>query len=223
MIVDIGIYSHRLSYLAEMCARSIVRHTNQSYNLIIVCEPGSCHQNMNRVLDRSTQDILILMDEDVQILQDNWLDLLVSEVSKPKIGVVGTFVARNADARNSWMEHPENPGDWPREREWIPAHVMCFDMRKCRDFLRFDESIPWIMGMTDVDACVQLKSNGLKRMVDGRVVVYHPTRDRDEDRRREKRPTIKEQEEHYLSQVNYMMDKWGPLMVNLRSNEPLEV
>lgn len=223
-VIDIGVYCHRFSDFQVDCISSVAQHTKQSYNLIVVCEPGSCHKNMNRVLDRSMGDYLILMDEDVQIEQDNWLDLLTGDLESVKdAGVVGTFVARSQAALQAWSPEMATPGTWPEERTWIPAHVMCFDMRRVREFLRFDECIPWIMGMTDVDACLQIRHIGLRVMIDRRVVVYHPTRDDEETRAKEQRPTIAEQQKYFPDQFQYMSNKWGPALAGLAAQGMVEI
>lgn len=222
-IVDIGVYMHRWSELQVNCIRSIAEHTRSSYNLIVVCEPGSCHRNMNRVLERSTADFMILMDEDVEIYQANWLDILLADLEPKDVGVVGTFVGRSRDAMAAWSpDHPVE-GTWPQERPWIPAHVMAFPMHRVRDFLRFDECIPWVMGMTDVDACLQIRHHNLRVFTDRRVVVYHPTRDDDETRNVEERPKVSEQQKWFPEQLAYMQKKWGSALVGLHHQQGFEI
>lgn len=210
MIPDLAIYTHRWSGWQVRCAESIFDHTKRSFNLILVCEPGSCHQNMNRALRRSTSRYLCLIDEDVCIHQDHWLDVLLDTLAtKPKAAVVGCPDVKEFDDLGHALLMAQ-PDASIEEVRWLPAHVLMFDREKIPD-LCFDEAIPGQMCMTDLDACLQATSRGLKVYRDNRTVVYHPMRNDPETRRAEQRPTCEEQERWFPEQLVYMEKKWGEL------------
>lgn len=205
--VEIGIYTHRWSELQVRALESIARHTKQhQYSVLVTQVDGNCHQNMNRLWRRFSAPYVIMLDEDVEILQDGWLaGLLAALEADPELGVVGC---------TSMGERPESVPNPARIRVdytwWIPAYVMAFKRERV-PFLQFDEGIPGRCGMTDVDACLQIQSHGLKVGLNSEVVVYHPSREDDATRVREARPLVAEQQAWFSQQTAYMKNKWGRL------------
>lgn len=203
--VEIGIYTHRWSELQVRAIESIARHTKRhQYSILVTQREGNCHQNMNRLWRRFSAPFAIMMDEDVEVLQDGWLDgLLAALESDAEVGVMGCTAI--------WQRVLGLPDPGLPElsyEPWIPAHVMAFKRDRV-PFLHFDEAIPGQMGMTEVDACLQLARRGLRAAKNGNVVVYHPARDDDETRRVEQRPLVSQQKEWFPDQVRYMREKWG--------------
>ena len=210
--IDIAIWTHRWSDWLPKCAQSVAQHTRQSYNLIVVCEPGNCHENMNRVLARSHGRYLVFLDEDVEILDDDWLSLLVSDlVAYSDLGVVGCREAKDEFQRAFYrQDRAKALSEFPTGLSfttWIPAFVMVFD-RQRYPTLHFDENIPGDKGMTDVDACLQLRQHGLRVAVDNRLAVYHPSR-LEADRGRNGVPKKEDELAWFEKQRDYMAAKWG--------------
>lgn len=205
--VEIGIYTHRWSELQVQAIESIAAHTKRHQYSIVVCQtPGNCHQNLNRLWSRFSAPYVVVIDEDVEVLQDGWLDGLLRALdADPELGLVSC---------NPLAQRPLSIAEPDRVRltymTWVPAHVMAFKRERV-PFLQFDEAIPGQMGMTDVDACLQLRNNGLRVAVNTEVVVYHPVRDDDETRLREQRPSTGQQRRWFPAQVEYMRGKWGGL------------
>lgn len=209
--VEIAIYTHRWSQLQVSAIEGIARHTKtRQYSIVVTQKPGNCHQNMNRVWRRCSAPYVVLMDEDAWVLQDGWLDALIANLDDdPELGVVGCREIKDP-ALALTLPHPEPKPVKPIEKLWIPAYVMAFKRERVAPFLRFDEAIPGDMGMTDTDACLQIRLDGrLKVGQNPEVVVYHPARDDDETRIREQRPFTSQQKLWFVDQVAYMRQKWG--------------
>ncbi|MFH0962963.1 MAG: glycosyltransferase [Planctomycetota bacterium] len=209
-VPDIAVWTHRWSPLLVRCVESVARRTRGSYNLIVVCEPGNCHRNMNRVLARSRSRYLVFLDEDVEILDDSWLDRLLEDLrDHDGLGVVGCREIKDPFARALYLDRPDlvlaappAPLDFV---SWIPAYCMCLDRGRFPT-LSFDERIPGDKGMTDVDACLQLRSHGLSVARDNRFAVYHPAKSASERMRCAAREF-----EWFRAQRDYMTSKWGDL------------
>jgi len=205
--VEIGIYMHRWSELQVRAIESIARHTKRhQYSILVTQQPGNCHENMNRLWRRFSARYAVMMDEDVVVLQDGWLDALIGALeSDSELGVVGC-----SEVKTLPPSVPEPANTSLSYRSWVPAYVMAFDRERV-PFLLFDEGIPGAMGMTDLDACLQILDKGLRVASHPEVLVFHPARDDDDVRRGEQRPALAELKSWYPEQVAYMRMKWGGL------------
>ena len=209
-IPEVAIWTHRWSPFIGKCAASVARHTRGSYSLLVVCEPGTCHENMNRVLARSRSRYVVFLDEDVEILTHGWLDRLVRDLAQDeRLGAVGCAEVKDGFARALYLNGARRAQGGLVERTWIPAYVMAFD-RVRYPLLRFDERIPGDKGMTDVDACLQLRRHGFKVACDRRVVVYHPHKT-PAQRGKDGVPTQEDELAWFSAQRAYMTEKWGSL------------
>jgi len=214
------IWTHRWSPLIERCAAGVARHTRGDYDLIVVCREGTCHQNMNRALARSRSRYTVFLDDDVEILTDGWLEHLLADLAAEEtLGVVGCLEVKDPFAKALYREQPERfTRDCVERVTWIPAYVMCFDRGRF-PCLRFDERIPGAKGMTDVDACLQLRRHGLGVALDRRVVVYHPHKT-PEMRHSDGVPTEEEERAWFEKQREYMAEKWGEMYINDKTLNP---
>ena len=207
-IPDIVIWTHRWSPFIEKCAASVAKRTRGSYSILVVCEPGSCHENMNRALARTRSRYVVLLDEDVEVLTDGWLDILLGDLrSDETLGVVGAAEVKDMFGRAMYQNGSNRSIDGPQARTWIPAYVMAFDRQRCPTLV-FDERIPGLKGMTDVDACLQIRRHGLTVATDPRVMVYHPHKT-PAQRGHDGCPTQADELAWYEKQRAYMADKWG--------------
>lgn len=210
--VSLVVYQHRWSELQVRCLTSIARHTKRlQYDVIVVQKEGNCAKNMNRGWGRAKAPYVVMLDEDVVILQDEWLETLIDVLrNDPKAGVIGckeTKLLEEADLLEA--ENTVQPTLLAEVRSWLPAYVTCYARERVGEFLEFDEAIPGQMGMSDLDACLQITAKGLKCLYHPGVTVYHPARDDDETRLREQRPLTRQQQEWFPEQVSYMNVKWG--------------
>ena len=207
--VDCGLYCHRWSNWQVKLINSIAQHTkSHQYAIHVVQKRGNCHVNMGRLLRRFTAPYCVIMDEDALVLQDRWLDGLIWALEKDQtLGLVGCKDVKHEEE----ILRVQEPGQFTiRDTPWIPGFLMAFKRERV-EFLRPDEAIPGDMGMTDVDLCAQVRSQGLRVAVVPEIIVYHPARDDDETRRIEERPTLARQEEWFPLQQAYMREKWGDL------------
>jgi len=200
--LEIAIYCHRFSHWQVSAAESVARYTRRSHRLIQITEKGSAHVNLNRVLEAAQARYLVILDEDSALTQDDWADSFLETVGRPEVGLVGAFQKR------SYYQEP--PDQNLHIVPWTPGYFMGFDREKI-PHCRFDESIPGLNGMTDVDFCLQVRQfDPLQIVQDYRIGIYHPQRDEDEIRAVEERPTVKQQAAWYHDQMEYMRHKWGP-------------
>jgi GT2 family glycosyltransferase len=175
---------------------------------VVVQKAGTAHQNLNRVRERLRAPYTCILDEDVEILQDGWIERLIADLeANPAVGLVGCAEIKEESAKISIPRLLPDVGPL-RRLSWIPAYCMVFP-RTILEKVTFDESIPGDCGMTDVDACLQVDALGYEIAKDPEVVVYHPPRDDDETRSKEQRPTLAQQRAWFPGQVDYMIRKWG--------------
>lgn len=173
---------------------------------------------MARALARARSRTVILMDEDVMVWQPFWLDRLEADLrSFDDIGIVGTNDCKKPE--NLVFVPLKDEGHDLIPQNWVPAHVMAFAWDRLQDHVFPDTTIPGVMGMTDVDLCLQAEKASYRVLLDPNVVVYHPTRNHKETRIQEQRPTIEEQKACFERQVDYMVAKWGDFYVSRMKRE----
>jgi len=169
---------------------------------------------MNRVLLRSRSRYTVFLDEDVEILDNDWLDIAICDLkSVSDLGVVGCREIKDEferalyrHSRNVLLATLTEPLAFAT---WVPAYVMVFDRSRCAA-LAADENIPGAKGMTDVDMCLQIRTHGLRVGIDHRVCVYHPHK-RPQDRGGNGVPTKAEELAWFDAQRAYMTEKWGDM------------
>jgi hypothetical protein len=140
------------------------------------------------------------MDEDIVLLHDDWFERLEEDLlDDPKLAIVGC------------AEIKEPTDDWPipslRRVPWIAAYLIAVDRKKL-PWASYDENMPGLLGMTDVDLCLQARNAGYDVGCDTGVVVLH-----------QKLPELKDPEIHdhrstfrqneMKLQFAYMYEKWG--------------
>lgn len=217
-IVDLAVYTHRWSDYLPECLESIAKTTRGNYNIIIVDQPGSVHENMLRAWNRGSERFFCFIDEDVQFLAPGWLDALLEDFEKDdELGALGVGQFKEeAYAFDYQMAFPE--GKYVYELEpilqyklWVPAHVLLVDRDKKRiEDCAPDLNIPGIKGMSDLDFCLQVTAARYKVAEDHRVVVLHPWKKQTEEWLENiQNPTVAEEQDVFPKQVAYMLKKWG--------------
>lgn len=155
-------------------------------------EPGGFNFSalMNKALQRCEADIFVSLNNDVQVLDSNWLNNLVPLALRPDVGPVGCRLLF-PDAR---IEHNGvvlgEPGlahhvfeghqsgqigaperDFPKTWSAVTAACMVIEAKKLRAVGGFDESFR--VGGGDVDLCLRLGKSGLRSVVEPRVSLGH--------------------------------------------------
>lgn len=201
----------------DLCQESVVSHTGiisdktVEYEFHRMIHPANAHVNMNLAYRTGSARYVCLLDEDVQILTQDWIYHLLRDIaSDESIGVVGSAEVKDPIGKQAYLLQTD--GEYRSRRisvePWIPAFVMLFD-RERTPWLEFDEDLPGRKGMTDVDACLQLNAHGLCCVRDSGVMVYHPHKGDEASRIRDKTTTKAEEMECFEAQRQYMLRKWG--------------
>ncbi len=209
--ITLGIYGHEFRPTHPVQMAAIGRTVDCSYDLVLIRERGTVHENINRVLDRARTRYLVILDDDAIPLRAGWLRGLVSALKlHPDVGIVGVPQMRNLRSIRSWCSGwlivDEQAGCLV---SWVPGYVMAIDRTRA-SWLRADEQIPSPVGMSDVDLCLQAQSRGLRCLIDPRWPVYHPVK-----------PMPARGRAILEEQYKYMLRKWGSRTFAAVMNEPI--
>lgn len=202
---ELLVYTHRHSDWLPKLMESLARTVTVPYRVHTLIQPGSVHQNMQRVLEMAPSDsrFVCWLDEDIQFLDKDWLQCLLEQFQDPQVGMVGTAQVKTAEQLFDYEMFEKRGTELPNtpiEVDWLPAHCIMLDRSRVKS-LYADVNMPGIKGMSDVDICMQVRSQGLKIILDERVVVYHPWKPDVEN------PSA----DVFPEQVCYMLQKWGDL------------
>jgi hypothetical protein len=178
--------------LIANCRRSIVeKSTYSNYEILIAhngrISPGipSVHyrspgkfnlaHKWNFLIDQARGDYLILLNDDTEVIEPDWIQALLEFAMRPDVGVVGPKL-HFPDGRiqhagivfglatlcgHVFMGHPHDCPGTAHAREFSAVTAGCLMMRRGE---RLDERFP---GTFDVDLCLRMGKRGLK-------VVYTP-------------------------------------------------
>ena len=212
--VDIGIFMHEERSWFQKNLDALNSITEHPFNLILVNESGTAHENINRVIDRSTADRLVIMDDDAQILapDPNWLDIMMKTMDDdPRIGMLVPLEIKTEETLRPYLKDKKMLMDFaPRENlyySWLPGYLMMFDRSRTPD-IRADEGIPTPWGMSDLDLALQVRWLGFDCVCCTRFCVYHPWKYNDDG-------SIVEKKEWDEIQHNFMRDKWGEFFTDV--------
>jgi hypothetical protein len=215
-IPTIGIYMHRLQQWHGQQMRAIAELAGRSYDMILVQEPGTVHENINRVLRRAYEKnvrYLCLMDDDAIPLNEGFLDTLMDVMNAtPDCGVIQAMEIQQAELRNKYIakqRHKQLPSNLAQHTmlriPWLQGFLAFFDLWKTPG-LWADEAIPHPVGMSDLDLSLQVRKAGFQTYVCGCVAVYHP-----------EKPMRPHAKEHNEDQCKYMFQKWGQFFYDVAS------
>ncbi|MHA2263658.1 MAG: hypothetical protein ACXAEN_14780 [Candidatus Thorarchaeota archaeon] len=178
-IPDLAVWAHRWSDFFPRVIGSIAEHVRINYNLIVVAEPGNCHDNMQRVIDRSRSRFLCFMDEDIMLLDKDTIPRMI-EVLKQRddIALVVPMQLYTLALAAQYKKLIEERGPHPdfmstvKEINMCAAYCLMVDREKMPD-LYADRDIPTIKGFTDADMSLQAEALNLRRAVLASSYIYH--------------------------------------------------
>lgn len=203
MTPQISIYMHKLQPFHPMQLEAIARHTKRSYDLTVICEPGTVHENMLRAFKQARSRYFVLLDDDCIVLDDGWLDRLIEDLQDcPTLGAVTLPEMKNLRSVRAYRKCREDllPTSLPQvfTVKWIPGYLMAFDLERVPG-IDPDVKIPHPKGMSDVDVSLQVRAAGFHVGVSTRSAVYHPY----------KGGVTEQMREESKEQMDYMFQKWG--------------
>ncbi|HYC64390.1 MAG TPA: glycosyltransferase, partial [Reyranellaceae bacterium] len=75
---DVVVWAHREHPLQDLCERAVRAKTHKTnYRFHRSIAPTDCHQGMSRALKTGSARYVCLLDEDVEVLTDDWLAHLI--------------------------------------------------------------------------------------------------------------------------------------------------
>jgi hypothetical protein len=209
--VDLVMWAHRRHPIQEKLKASVEALTSGDFAYHEMIFPANCHVNQNRAFRTGEARYVCILDEDVQVIQREWIWHLIEVMEKdPKAGIVNCTEVKTLADRDRWIhafaqEPVVSATQWI---PWAPAYVSLFDRERTPD-LTWDEQIPGRKGMSDVDISLCVRELGLRCVRHLGVCVYHPDKG-DEDARRALETTSKREElDVFPAQHEYMVKKWG--------------
>lgn len=208
--VDLVMWAHRKHPIQQKLRDSVEALTSGDFAYHEMIFPANCHVNQNRAFRTGSARYVCLLDEDVQIIQKDWIWHLIDAMHQPKAGILNCCEVKTLEKRDDWIDtfaHAPVPTVC-FEIPWAPAYVSLFDRERTPDLL-WDEKIPGRKGMSDVDISLRVRDLGLKCYRHLAVCVYHP--DKGDEQQRAALETTSKQEELdcFPAQHEYMVKKWG--------------
>jgi glycosyltransferase involved in cell wall biosynthesis len=217
--VDIGIVCKEPSEMLSSCLLSIEKHVPSDLsNVITIINDAPESENFNELVRASKNKYLIYLNDDVEILYDEWFYEMVGTMRLVNVGITTCAEITNyfdAEMCKRNKKAYESISERFQSLPWAASYVFGFNKEKVGDFLSYDERIPhgWPdsdlgAGMCDFDLCLEVRNNNLHVVRLNHVFVMHKSR------YRERSPEVhpEKKEKHialYNQQVAYMERKWG--------------
>jgi len=179
--IDIYIPCYQPDEYLERCLHSIFKHTHSDYNVTVIVGKRSIARNRNQGLRKSASEWICSLDSDCEVLQDNWLELLLeTALSQPNVGIVGAkivmfdgtiFSAGTGSDGMPMLFGQKDEGQREIVEEVHAVSENCLFMRK--GIFEFDEWFWQSKSSEGQDACIRLRKQGYKILYDGRVKIQH--------------------------------------------------
>lgn len=216
----LGIYTHRHSDYLQKLLFSIGKMTKETVDIRLHMQPANVHDNMWAVSQDVNTEFFIWMDEDIQLLTEDWLPKLLSNFEDPTVGMVTCAQVKDAHLVDRAMALSAEVVSGSVEMAWAPGHLFCIRSELLHeDRVEIDRKIPGNKGMSDLDVCLQVRDEGFKLVQDDRVVVWHPHKPSDDAGRiADQQPTMQEESSVFEAQARYMYTKWADYYLDAMNN-----
>jgi len=142
-------------------------------------------------------EFLLFMNDDVEAIQDGWLERLISLAARPDVGVVGPLLLfpdrriQHAGVIIGYCDAAEHVGKFASNeddkgsrnlgsnctltsvRDFSAVTAACLVMRQSvfEDVNGFDEKFP--VAFNDTDLCLRVGKIGYRALYDGHTMLYH--------------------------------------------------
>ena len=184
------------------------------------CEFNFSYIN-NYAVKKATGKYVVLLNNDTEIITENWLNYMVGYASQKHIGCVGAkllypnrtiqhcgvVTGVGGIAMHSFVETGENTkgyfGRLVGVYDWscVTAACLMIQKKKYDDLLGLDEKLK--VAYNDVDFCLKSLDKGYYNVVLPQVKLFHyESLSRGND-------LSESQRERFTNEINYMCDKWG--------------
>lgn len=157
-----------------------------------VDEPFNFSRLLNLGVYESNADVVVSMNNDIVVLQNDWLEPLVANAVRPEVGAVGprllypdgsvqhagVTLGRGGIAGHAYARANRETLGYrgeaviQREVSAVTGAVLAVERRKYLDSGGFDE-INFAVALNDVDFCLRLRERGLKNIFVPSVELIH--------------------------------------------------
>lgn len=178
----------------------------------------------NEGVSKSNGEIILLLNNDVEIFQEDWLTEIVSHAVRPEIGCVGVkllypndtiqhagvFLGLGGVAGHAYKHYPkESPGLNCRllvSQNFIALTAACLAVKKSifNEVNGLNEK-NLSVAFNDVDFCIKVYQAGYQNLWTPHAVLYHhesASRGSDENSKR------------FQQEIKYMKETWGDVLQN---------
>ena len=146
----------------------------------------------NLAIKRSAEQFLLLLNDDTQVIETEWLEELVSHASRPGVGVVGAkllypdntvqhagvLLGVGGIANHAFCGIPGDAAGYQNRARLVQQYsavtgaCMCFSRKVWQKVGGFDEkNLP--VAFNDVDFCLRVSESGLKILWTPYARLYH--------------------------------------------------
>ena len=158
--------------------------------VLVLDEPFNFSRLINLGAQRAAGDTLLLLNDDTEVLQTDWLDRMLGFAHLPHVGAVGAkllypngtiqhcgVMNSSNGPRHAFLNgHPDNADYFGRhllEYNWLATTAACLmvDKEKFERIGGFDEELP--IAYNDVDFCLRLLKAGYYNLVCQAVRLIH--------------------------------------------------
>jgi glycosyltransferase involved in cell wall biosynthesis len=247
--VSIIIPTHNQELLLRKCVESLIENTDyRNYQIIFVdnktteprakallkyfCEQGltvlsyESEFNYSRINNFAAQhaegELILFLNNDIEILQKDWLEVMVRQISQPDVGAVGAkllypdgklqhggiILGVGGVAGHSHKNYRgDTEGYFSRCRliqDMSAVTGACLLVKK-RIFLNVNgfEENHLKVAFNDVDLCLRLKAEGKRTIwTPFACLIHHESASRGEE-------TTLEKQERFASEIAFMKSRWG--------------
>ncbi len=168
-----------------------------------------------------------LLNNDLEVIHGDWLDEMVSHALRPEIGCVGAKLYYPDDkiqhagvilgiggvAAHAWQTHPRGAAGQAHrnllQQNMSAVTAACLVIRR-EVYLQVGglEADKLKVAFNDVDFCLKVRAAGYRNFWTPYAELYHH-----ESASRGKEDTL-EKRDRFRSEVEYMTEKWGDILVN---------
>ncbi len=204
---EIFYYAHQEPPWLAQNIQALKDTTDGDYELRVLIEPGTAHENLDRCLLRAKSDRVVIMDDDCAILPPdrNWLQQIHKAFDEnPRVGQVTPIEIKDPETRDVYVHSPDAFKKWlPNSFRvpWLPGYLIALDRTRVPD-IRADVGLPGCTGMSDLDISLQVTWRGFDCLALTGFCAYHPWKSLEAH-------STRIDPERDNQQKLYMYAKWG--------------
>lgn len=168
------------------------RLNNYKCNILYINEPFNWARLNNLAVKKATGEFLMFLNDDIEIISEDWIQKLLAEAQRPDIAVVGPMllfpngtvqsagvflVNHGGGGRSFYLNQPEDCTEYhdflhyQRECSLIIGACMMLERNKFDSINGFDESFALVGN--EMDLCLRLREAGYRNLYQPDVKLYH--------------------------------------------------